>query len=225
MLLLVVACLLKFRSPFSHSPPPFQTKNYLGYNKTSKGNWFIYSDYSPARVGALSPNTPMAPLPPLKNGWNACAMSYGGWPMGNLSDVWMNNTCITTDPGSVFAFNDVRKPYFFSLFCLPSLTHCHKLPPLDSAMRRTHWMATCPCFPTTLTPTPPTFTSSSAASKHGTCRRRKQWGWMWAVFLSLFPPPRTSSLRGGRCWGFKNNMYIKQLHRSESHPASSGRHP
>lgn len=83
------------------------TKNYLGFNKTSIGNWFIYSDYSPAKVSVLSPHT--AAPPALKNGWNACAMSYSGWAMGALADVYMNNTCITTDPGAIFAFNDCNE--------------------------------------------------------------------------------------------------------------------
>ena len=26
-------------------------------------------------------------------------MSYGGWPMGELADVWSNNTCITQGVG------------------------------------------------------------------------------------------------------------------------------
>lgn len=82
------------------------TKNYLGFNKSSSGNWFIYSDYSPATASALSPNT--AAPPPLANGWNACAMSYSGWAMGNLSDIYSNNTCITMNPAAIFAFNDVR---------------------------------------------------------------------------------------------------------------------
>ena len=45
----------------------------------------------------------------MANGWNACAMSYSGWAMGNLSDVFSNNTCITVDPGSIFAFNDCNE--------------------------------------------------------------------------------------------------------------------
>jgi hypothetical protein len=36
-------------------------------------------------------------------------MSYSGWAMGNLSDVFSNNTCITVDPGSIFAFNDCNE--------------------------------------------------------------------------------------------------------------------
>ena len=66
------------------------TKNYLGYNKSSSGNWFIYSDVAPVTASGRHS--------PLKNGWNSCAMSYGAWA-GSLPDHWFNNTCITSSVG------------------------------------------------------------------------------------------------------------------------------
>ncbi len=75
------------------------TKNYLGYNKSSSGNWFVFSDYSPAALSHRAANDT------LRNGWNACAMSYGTWAMGPLSDRWFNNTCIAQDSKRFFSFN------------------------------------------------------------------------------------------------------------------------
>jgi hypothetical protein len=81
------------------------TKNYLGFNKTSIGNYFIYSDVSPlavAQAAAAAAGRPVRELrssphgPPLGNGWNTCVMSYSTQVMPmNLTDLWMGNTCIT----------------------------------------------------------------------------------------------------------------------------------
>ena len=73
------------------------TKNYLGYNKTSFGNWFVYSDYAPVtQSGGVG----------VGNGWNACAMSYSSWS-GAFGDHWENNTCITSSAGRAqWALND-----------------------------------------------------------------------------------------------------------------------
>jgi hypothetical protein len=78
------------------------TKNYLGFNKTSIGNMFVYSDYSPALLSReVSPHTVG-----LGNGWDACAMSYGTHALPpELADKWSRNTCITRSSSAFFSFN------------------------------------------------------------------------------------------------------------------------
>lgn len=79
------------------------TKNYLGFNKTSIGNIFLYSDYSPRQLAAVAAGE----LPGDGNGWNACAMSYGTNALPtNLTDVWANNTCICASSSRYFDFNN-----------------------------------------------------------------------------------------------------------------------
>ena len=90
------------------------TKNYLGFNKTSIGNYFVYSDASPlavAQAAAASAGRSVRELrasphgPPLENGWNSCIMSYATQVMPmNLTDFWSNNTC-TTVKAAFFAIN------------------------------------------------------------------------------------------------------------------------
>lgn len=80
------------------------TKNYLGFNKTSVGNYFVYADAAPIaqlRRPLASPGGPS-----LGQGWNACVMSYGTHALpANLTDVWSQNTCLTAN-AAFFAFND-----------------------------------------------------------------------------------------------------------------------
>ena len=74
------------------------TKNYLGFNKTSLGNYFLYADYSPARLADAALG--------VGNGWNSCSMSYGTHALPrNLTDVWTANTCICARGASFFNFN------------------------------------------------------------------------------------------------------------------------
>ena len=76
------------------------TKNYLGFNKTSTGNLFLYADYSPQRLALEAAGLGSG------NGWNACAMSYGTDKLPtNLTDVWTGNTCICEKGASFFALN------------------------------------------------------------------------------------------------------------------------
>lgn len=95
----------------------------MGFNKTSIGNYFIYSDYAPAALSAAAESralraSPGGPAAPLENGWNACVMSYATQAMPtDLTDVWANNTCITKDARAFFAFNS-----------------CHKATPLDGSI-------------------------------------------------------------------------------------------
>jgi hypothetical protein len=71
------------------------TKNYLGFNKTSRGNIFLYADLSPQHLAHG-----------YDNGWNACSMSYGTAALPTaLADVWTNNTCVCARGSSFFSFN------------------------------------------------------------------------------------------------------------------------
>lgn len=75
------------------------TKNYLGFNKTSRGNVFLYSDLSPQRLAHSNGSG-------LGNGWDACSMSYGTAALPTaLADVWTNNTCVCERGSSFFSFN------------------------------------------------------------------------------------------------------------------------
>jgi hypothetical protein len=77
------------------------TKNYLGFNKTSVGNYFLYSDYSPRALAATAAGELTE-----GNGWNACAMSYGTNALPtDLADVWTGNTCICASSSRFFDFN------------------------------------------------------------------------------------------------------------------------
>ena len=68
----------------------------MGFNKTSRGNYFLYADISPQRLTS----------PGEGNGWNACSMSYGTAALPTaLADVWTNNTCISTRGAAFFSFN------------------------------------------------------------------------------------------------------------------------
>jgi len=85
------------RAP-SHAKPP----HLAGFNKTSFGNYFLYSDYSPRQLAAAAASG----LPGDGNGWNACAMSYGTSKLPpNLTDVWTGNTCICASSSRFFDFN------------------------------------------------------------------------------------------------------------------------
>ena len=56
------------------------TKNYLGFNKTTAANLFLYADFSPLSLALEAAG--------LGNGWNACAMSYGTDQLPTNLDVW-----------------------------------------------------------------------------------------------------------------------------------------
>ena len=76
------------------------TKNYVGFNKTSRANYFLYADISPQRLARD------ASSPGEGNGWDACAMSYGTHALPTaLADVWTGNTCICTHGSAFFSFN------------------------------------------------------------------------------------------------------------------------
>lgn len=76
------------------------SKNYLGFYKQTYNNYFLYSDFAPARLADLA-----AGKEPTQ-GWNACAMSYGTKKIpSSLADVWASNTCITSSGGAFFSFN------------------------------------------------------------------------------------------------------------------------
>ena len=76
------------------------TKNYLGFGKVSRGNYFLYADVSPQRLAHS-----VSPLG-SGNGWDACAMSYGTAALPTaLADVWTGNTCICSHGAAFFSFN------------------------------------------------------------------------------------------------------------------------
>ncbi len=85
------------------------SKNYLGFAKETSSNLIVYADLAPATVGVRSGAIPDSFLPasdPLRNGWDACAMSYGTTSLpADLADVWTNNTCITASGSRIFSFN------------------------------------------------------------------------------------------------------------------------
>ena len=87
------------------------TKDYLGFNKKSFNNYFLFSDYSPALVNGIitTPGVMRETAhgkPSLKHGWNACSMAYGSQALPfELRDVWANNTCICSTGSKFFSFN------------------------------------------------------------------------------------------------------------------------
>ena len=71
----------------------------MGFNKTSFGNYYLYSDYSPQRLASSAGIDD-------ENGWNACAMSYGTAALPeDLVDVWQGNTCICAQGSRFFSFD------------------------------------------------------------------------------------------------------------------------
>lgn len=100
-----VAALAATSALVSYSEPPLFCRTR--FNKTSVGNYFLYSDYSPRQL-ALDAAAAASGLPGDGdgNGWNACAMSYGTNKLPtNLTDVWTGNTCICASSSRFFSFN------------------------------------------------------------------------------------------------------------------------
>ena len=115
------------------------TKNYLGFNKTSVGNYFLYADYSPQRLAAARRGELEEGY---GNGWNACSMSYGTAALpANLTDVWESNTCICASSGRFFDCESPRnKPAIPPPPVSPPLTPRATLPfPLPPRSQRLQW--------------------------------------------------------------------------------------
>jgi hypothetical protein len=78
-------------------------KNYLGFNKTARGNLFVRPDYNGARSPGAHPGTAAGGVPlPAGYYFPACLRSLGQFAWGpTLADLYTNNTCLlgnATDP-------------------------------------------------------------------------------------------------------------------------------
>jgi hypothetical protein len=79
-------------------------KNYLGFNKTARGNLFVAPDFAgPTPITRAASTAPPAAGPPLPFAYYFpyCARSLGQHAWGSaLADTYANNTCLLVSPNS-----------------------------------------------------------------------------------------------------------------------------
>lgn len=89
-------CLLYTPTPSSPLPHP---QNYLGFNKTFRGNLWVYPDANMPTATAGAPALPRTGFSPY------CYDSQGGADLpASMRDSWTNETCVAASAGALYDF-------------------------------------------------------------------------------------------------------------------------
>jgi hypothetical protein len=81
-------------------------KNYLGFNKTARGNLFVRPDFDARRAPGMHPGASASGVPlPAAFYFPACVRTLGQWAWGPaLADSYVNNTCLLGATSNPYIF-------------------------------------------------------------------------------------------------------------------------